>query len=201
MITDFYTTTLTITRETASVLDEQTPSVSIAPDRQPASAGYVELKLAGASGGGIIKIIGTVAGSPDRENVTLDSGDSYGRGLKSFSGITRFETAIASGALSATAVRGSGEPIAKEIIAVTVMGRVTATRTQGKIRVLESGQEVMADYSMAAMSHPGIIAGRNAYAQMRNEPRKKFEIIFVTPMIELGNINAELKLIENSQGP
>jgi len=196
-IEDFYKISGGIYYKTASVLDGTAPGPTIAPTRQPAGPAHISIRLTNSAAGSV-EVFGEVAGSPDSETVDLSSGDDARETQKEFTSIDRFETAIASGEISAEALAGSGEPVIAEVLGGTVMMRVKAQR--GDIRMAAAGDQEIADYVGASMADSLLVAGRFVQADLGDGRLKKFRIIYVTPLAELGNVNFDLKFLK-SAGP
>jgi len=195
VIEDTYTQTITLTRCTADILVEAAAAASMTPNYQPAGAANMMVRLRGGSSGGNVTVIGQVGGAPDTEVIALSSGDAGQQGTKLFTTVGSFSlSGISDGTIEVTAVRGTGEPYTHELIVSTVMGRIKARK--GYLRMIATGRDPVADYVMACMGDDEITEERFVYTD-----GKKYEITFVSPVAELGNINCDLHYVETSEGP
>lgn len=105
---------ITVHRRTAFVIDAQAlaaAAASIAPDRQPAAAGLVELEVTGSAPFGTLDVVGLVGGAPDSELLTF-TGAGTQVTTKRFdaSGITSIDRAgwSVAASFSARSVGGDG---------------------------------------------------------------------------------------------
>jgi len=195
VIEDTYTKTITLTRLTAEVLAAATPTASMTPNYQPAGAANMMVRLRGGSSGGNITVIGQVGGAPDTEVISLASGDTGQQGTKLFTTVGSFTlSGISDGTVEVTAVRSSGEPYTRELIVSTIMGRIKARK--GYLRMIATGRDPVSDYVMACMGADEIKEERFVYTD-----GKKYEITFVSPVAQLGNVNCDLHYVETSEGP
>ena len=189
MIEDYLTDGMTLWRLTNALAGATPTAATIALERQPARAAYIELSLANASSGGIVYVNGTSNSVPLSESVAFASGTSIKRTAAAFSALSSLTlSGIAGGSLAARAVAAGGEPVNREVAEEYFMGSIRAQ--SGRIRYLQQGSDMIADYELSRINSAFTAARKIVTASGR-----RYEIVFVSQVGPHGNVLCDLHLL------
>lgn len=112
------TSLITVQRTTSFVLDSRTPASSMSPDRQPASASAIMVRVTGP-GTGTATVTGTVGGVSDSETLTWTGTAGSRVTVKRFSAVSAITSSLSGAtAIQAQAVGAGGQPEANALTAV-----------------------------------------------------------------------------------
>ncbi len=140
------TSLITVQRATSLILDSRAPASSLTPDRQPAVASRVLVKVTGP-GSGTVPITGTVAGVTDTEVLTWTGTAGSRVSVKTFSAVSGFTSTLTGAtAIQAQAVGAGGQPDANALTAIRSSTPASVIlKNQPGWRGLAPGHELTAD--------------------------------------------------------
>ena len=185
MITDFFITTIVVTTPNNSVLDETPVAPEVFPDRQPASAGALRVRLSAGTGATV-----TVAGydgdsNPTSESFPITAGTTEKHGRTLFSQITTISvTGVSSGDIDVSAFHRNGTPITQETLVDSFMGKVQRKpeHKAGELFQAKFGEKTIGDYDLFMLKNP-LVKEKHFIYDNRNKYVIEFVPIEISPLV------------------